>query len=219
MKSNRISGIPVVEAIGRLVGILTNRDVRFAENPRQPGLRADDARQPCHRAVGVGQEEARADAPPAPHRKAAGGRRGIPLRGLITVKDMDVRSPIPPRPRTRGPAARRRGDHGRRQGFERTEALVDAECDLIVIDTAHGHNRDVARAVERVKRLSQLGPVMAGNVAPPSDTPSSPMRRGRGQGRDRPGVDLHHARRRRRRRAAADRGASNAPSGRAQACR
>jgi IMP dehydrogenase len=51
------------------------------------------------------------------------------------------------------------------KGFERTEALVDAECDLIVIDTAHGHNSDVARAVERVKRLSNSVQVVAGNVA------------------------------------------------------
>jgi IMP dehydrogenase len=51
------------------------------------------------------------------------------------------------------------------KGFERTEALVDAECDLIVIDTAHGHNRDVARAVDRVKKLSNAVQVIAGNVA------------------------------------------------------
>ena len=51
------------------------------------------------------------------------------------------------------------------KGFERTEALVDAECDLIVIDTAHGHNADVARAVERVKKLSNSVQVIAGNVA------------------------------------------------------
>ena len=51
------------------------------------------------------------------------------------------------------------------KGFERTEALVDAECDVIIIDTAHGHNKEVARAVERVKKLSNSVQVVAGNVA------------------------------------------------------
>src|SRR6185369_12019971 len=51
------------------------------------------------------------------------------------------------------------------KGFERTESLLAAECDVIIIDTAHGHNRDVARAVERVKKLSNSAQVIAGNVA------------------------------------------------------
>ena len=79
--------------------------------------------------------------------------------GLITVKDIEkaVANPDATKDasgRLRVAAATTVGD----KGFERSEALIDAECDLIVIDTAHGHNVDVARAVERVKKLSNCGP-------------------------------------------------------------
>jgi IMP dehydrogenase len=86
--------------------------------------------------------------------------------GLITVKDIEkaVLNPDATKDaggRLRVAAATTVGD----KGFERTEALVDAECDVIIIDTAHGHNSDVARAVERVKRLSNSVQVVAGNIA------------------------------------------------------
>ena len=88
--------------------------------------------------------------------------------GLITVKDIEKAVTYPNATkdaagRLRVAAATTVGD----KGFERTEALVDAEVDLIVIDTAHGHNRDVARAVERVKKLSQLGPGRSPATSPP----------------------------------------------------
>jgi IMP dehydrogenase len=86
--------------------------------------------------------------------------------GLITVKDIEkaVASPLATKDgegRLRVAAATTVGD----KGFERSEALVDAGCDCIVIDTAHGHNRDVARAVERLKKVSNSVQVVAGNVA------------------------------------------------------
>ena len=86
--------------------------------------------------------------------------------GLITVKDIEKAVMYPSATkdasgRLRVAAATTVGD----KGFARTEALIDAECDLIVIDTAHGHNREVSRAVERVKRLSNSVQVIAGNVA------------------------------------------------------
>jgi IMP dehydrogenase len=86
--------------------------------------------------------------------------------GLITVKDIEKAVNYPNATkdstgRLRVAAATTVGD----KGFERTEALIDAECDLIVIDTAHGHNKDVARSVERVKRLSNNVQVVAGNIA------------------------------------------------------
>jgi len=86
--------------------------------------------------------------------------------GLITVKDIEKAVTYPSATKDRSgrlrvAAATTVGD----KGFARTEALIDAECDLIVIDTAHGHNRDVSRAVERVKRLSNSVQVIAGNVA------------------------------------------------------
>src|SRR5687767_12388622 len=86
--------------------------------------------------------------------------------GLITVKDIEKAVTYPDATkdsagRLRVAAATTVGD----KGFERSEALMDAECDLIVIDTAHGHNRDVAAAVERIKRGSNAVQVVAGNVA------------------------------------------------------
>ena len=86
--------------------------------------------------------------------------------GLITVKDIEKAVAYPdatkdPTGRLRVAAATTVGD----KGFERTEALIDAEVDVVVIDTAHGHNMDVARAVERVKKLSNSVQVIAGNVA------------------------------------------------------
>jgi IMP dehydrogenase len=86
--------------------------------------------------------------------------------GLITVKDMERAVTYPSATkdatgRLRVAAATTVGD----AGFARTEALLAAECDVVIIDTAHGHNKDVARAVERVKRLSNSAQVVAGNVA------------------------------------------------------
>ncbi|MDB5695643.1 MAG: dehydrogenase [Sphingomonas bacterium] len=166
MKSNRISGIPVVEANGRLVGILTNRDVRFAENPKQPVAELMTHDNLATVSVGVGQEEARRLLHQRRIEKLLVVDEAYRCVGLITVKDMERAITYPNATkdaagRLRVAAATTVGD----KGFERTEALVDAECDLIVIDTAHGHNRDVARAVERVKRLSNSVQVMAGNVA------------------------------------------------------
>jgi len=86
--------------------------------------------------------------------------------GLITVKDIEKSVAYPAatkddKGRLRVAAATTVGD----KGFERTMALLDAECDVVIIDTAHGHNRDVARAVERVKTINPNAQVVAGNVA------------------------------------------------------
>jgi len=166
MASHGISGIPVVESNGRLVGILTNRDVRFAENPRQPVAELMTHDNLATVKVGVGQEEARRLLHQRRIEKLLVVDDDYACVGLITVRDMEKAITYPDATkdaagRLRVAAATTVGD----KGFERTEALVDAECDLIVIDTAHGHNRDVARAVERVKRLSNSVQVIAGNVA------------------------------------------------------
>ncbi|QNE31264.1 IMP dehydrogenase [Sphingomonas sp. NBWT7] len=166
MAQHRISGIPVVEANGKLVGILTNRDVRFAENPLQPvsELMTRDNLATVH--AGVGQEEARRLLHQRRIEKLIVVDDQYRCVGLITVKDIEKAVTYPSATkdaagRLRVAAATTVGD----KGFERTEQLVEAECDLIVIDTAHGHNRDVARAVERVKKLSNSVQVVAGNVA------------------------------------------------------
>ena len=166
MASHRISGIPVVEADGKLVGILTNRDVRFAGNPKQPVAELMTRDNLATVSTDVGQEEARRLLHQRRIEKLLVVDQAYRCVGLITVKDIEKAVTYPDATkdaagRLRVAAATTVGD----KGFERTEALVDAECDLIVIDTAHGHNRDVARAVERVKALSNSVQVVAGNVA------------------------------------------------------
>ena len=166
MTENRISGIPVVEADGKLVGILTNRDVRFAANPDQPVAELMTHENLATVSTDVGQEEARRLLHQRRIEKLLVVDDAYRCVGLITVKDIEKAVTYPAATkdaagRLRVAAATTVGD----KGFARTEALVDAECDLIVIDTAHGHNRDVARAVERVKQLSNSVQVVAGNVA------------------------------------------------------
>ena len=166
MLQNRISGIPVVDAGGRLVGILTNRDVRFAENPLQPVRELMTTENLATVPLGTGQEEARRLLHARRIEKLLVVDDAFHCIGLITVKDIEKAVNYPSATkdatgRLRVAAATTVGD----AGFARTEALVDAEVDVIVIDTAHGHNIEVARAVERVKKLSNAVQVIAGNVA------------------------------------------------------
>ena len=166
MQRHRISGIPVVEASGRLVGILTNRDVRFAAHPDQPVSELMTSQNLATVGEGVGQEEARRLLHQRRIEKLLVVDDAYRCVGLITVKDIEKAVTYPSATkdatgRLRVAAATTVGD----KGFERTEALIDAECDLIVIDTAHGHNRDVARAVERVRKISNAVQIIAGNVA------------------------------------------------------
>ncbi|PEQ13244.1 IMP dehydrogenase [Novosphingobium sp. PC22D] len=166
MAQNRISGIPVVEPAGKLVGILTNRDVRFADNPRQPVSELMTRENLATVSAGVTQEEARRMLHQRRIEKLLVVDEQFRCVGLITVKDIEKAVTYPDATkdqagRLRVAAATTVGD----KGFERTEALLDAECDVIVIDTAHGHNKDVATAVDRVKKLSNSVQVVAGNVA------------------------------------------------------
>ena len=166
MEANKISGIPVVEAGGKLVGILTNRDVRFAVNAKQPVRELMTHDNLATVLAGVSQDEARRLLHSRRIEKLLVVDENYHCTGLITVKDMEraVNYPAATKDsagRLRVAAATTVGD----SGFERTEALLAAECDVVIIDTAHGHNRDVARAVERVKRLSNSAQVVAGNVA------------------------------------------------------
>jgi IMP dehydrogenase len=167
MTQHRISGIPVVEQPGgKLVGILTNRDVRFAANPLQPVSELMTRDNLATVGLGVTQEEARRQLHQRRIEKLLVVDNEFRCIGLITVKDIEKAVMYPSATkdaagRLRVAAATTVGD----SGFERTEALLAAECDVIVIDTAHGHNADVARAVERVKKLSNSAQVIAGNIA------------------------------------------------------
>jgi IMP dehydrogenase len=166
MSANRISGIPVVEDSGKLVGILTNRDVRFAENPGQSVSELMTHENLATVKPGVGEEEARRLLHHRRIEKLLVVDDAYRCIGLITVKDIEKAVNYPQATkdstgRLRVAAATTVGD----SGFERTEALIDAECDLIVLDTAHGHSNQVSAQVERIKKLSNSIQVIAGNVA------------------------------------------------------
>ena len=166
MAANRISGIPVTDASGKLCGILTNRDVRFAENPLQPVRELMTTENLATVPLGTGQDEARRMLHQRRIEKLLVVDDAGKCVGLITVKDIEKAVAYPhatkdEQGRLRVAAATTVGD----KGFERTEALIAAGVDVVVIDTAHGHNKDVGRAVERVKALSNAVQVIAGNVA------------------------------------------------------
>jgi len=172
MKENHISGIPVVEGggsggPGRLVGILTNRDVRFATDPNQrvAELMTKDKLITVRR-EGVSQDEAKRLLHQHRIEKLLVVDDQYRCVGLITVKDMEkaVANPYACKDeqgRLRVAAATTVGD----KGFARTEALIAAGVDLVVVDTAHGHSRYVLDAVLRIKKLSNAVQVVAGNVA------------------------------------------------------
>jgi IMP dehydrogenase len=172
MASHGISGFPVVERVGpdgapgRLVGIVTNRDLRFAENDAQPIAELMTRDNLVTVRPGVTEADARRLLHNHRIEKLIVVDDDKHCIGLITMKDI-VRAVNHPHAtkdgagRLRVAAATTVGD----AGFERTEALLDAECDLIVVDTAHGHSDQVAAAVARIKRLSNNAQVIAGNVA------------------------------------------------------
>jgi IMP dehydrogenase len=166
MKTHRISGIPIVEKSGKLCGILTNRDVRFAENPRQRVSELMTKENLATVPVGTTEADARKILHQRRIEKLLVVDRDDHCVGLITVKDIEksVAAPHATKDgegRLRVAAATTVGE----AGFARSEALIEAGCDCIVIDTAHGHNTEVAKAVERVKSLSNSAQVVAGNVA------------------------------------------------------
>ena len=166
MTQNRISGIPVTDRSGKLVGILTNRDVRFAENSQQPVRELMTTNDLATVPLGTSQEDARRLLHQRRIEKLLVVDEDYRCIGLITVKDIEKAVNYPAATKDAGgrlrvAAATTVGD----KGFERSEALIDAEVDVVIIDTAHGHNREVARSVEQVKRLSNAVQVVAGNVA------------------------------------------------------
>ncbi len=166
MSAHAISGIPVVEASGKLAGILTNRDVRFAENPAQPVSELMTHENLATVASSVTQEEARRLLHQRRIEKLLVVDDAYHCIGLITVKDIEKAVLYPDATkdstgRLRVAAATTVGE----KGMAYTKALIDAECDLIVVDTAHGHSAMVAAAVAEIKRMAPEVQVVAGNVA------------------------------------------------------
>ena len=166
MERYGFTGFPVVDDQRRVLGIVTNRDMRFAEHDDTPVrvmMTTENLailREPADRGQAISLMKSRRI-----EKLLVTDAEGK-LTGLLTLKDTE-RAVLNPQAckdelgRLRVAAATTVGD----AGFERSAALIDAGCDLIVIDTAHGHSEGVARAVERVKALSNAVQVVAGNVA------------------------------------------------------
>jgi IMP dehydrogenase len=169
MTQYRISGVPVVEnATGKLVGILTNRDVRFATDPSVPVRTLMTHENLITVRHGVGPDEARRLLHRHRIEKLLVVDDDYRCVGLITVKDMDKAQAHPLANkdafgRLRVAAATGVGE----EGEARARALIEAGVDVIVIDTAHGHSARVLRSVAAIKRLSNTVQLIAGNVATP----------------------------------------------------
>src|SRR5689334_18036360 len=171
MERYRISGIPVVEGTngkgaGRLVGILTNRDVRFATDNRQPVRELMTKDNLVTVREGVGADEAKRLLHNHRIEKILVVDDAYRCVGLITVKDIEKAQKYPnackdERGRLRVAAATGVGD----DGVARAISLLEAECDVVVVDTAHGHSRGVLETISRIKRESNYAQVIAGNIA------------------------------------------------------
>ncbi|MGL4973867.1 MAG: IMP dehydrogenase [Bosea sp. (in: a-proteobacteria)] len=171
MSRHGISGVPVVERgpnghKGRLVGILTNRDVRFANNPEQAVSELMTKDRLITVPEGVSQDDAKRLLHQFRIEKLLMVDEHYRCVGLITVKDIEKQVAYPHaakdgQGRFLVAAASTTGD----AGFLRCEMLIDAGADVVVIDTAHGHSAKVLEAVTRVKKLSNAVQVIAGNVA------------------------------------------------------
>jgi len=166
MERYRVSGVPITDERGRLVGILTNRDLRFEKDVSQPVSALMTAEGLVTAPVGTTLE----DAERLLHRHRIEKLPVVDgdgvLKGLITVKDIQKRIQFP---------LATKDTHGRLRvaaavgvgpdAFERAQALAAAGADVIVVDTAHGHSRGVVEMVARVKGLSGDFEVVAGNIA------------------------------------------------------
>ncbi|MDQ0324234.1 IMP dehydrogenase [Rhodopseudomonas julia] len=173
MKANDISGIPVVQnagsggtVTGRLVGILTHRDVRFASDPNQRVYELMTREDLVTVRDNVSQEEAKRLLHQHRIEKLLVVDERHNCIGLITVKDIEKARLHPDsakdaQGRLRAAAATNVGD----AGLERSERLIDAGCDVIVVDTAHGHSSRVLESVTKIKKLSNETQIVAGNVA------------------------------------------------------
>jgi len=161
-----VTGFPVVDEQGRVLGIVTNRDMRFANDSRTPVRAMMSAnnlailREPADRQEAIDLMKSRRI-----EKLLITDGQGK-LTGLLTLKDTEkaVLNPLACKDdmgRLRVAAASTVGE----EGFERSQALIEAGVDMVVIDTAHGHSAGVAKAVERVKAIAGNVQVIAGNVA------------------------------------------------------
>ncbi|MEL0438580.1 IMP dehydrogenase [Phycobacter sp. K97] len=161
-----VTGFPVVDSNGRVVGIVTNRDMRFASDDRTPVSVMMTSDKLAILQEPADREEAKSLMKSRRIEKLLITDKNGKLTGLLTLKDTEqaVLNPTACKDdlgRLRVAAASSVGD----SGFERSEALIDAGVDIVVVDTAHGHSAGVIEAVKRIKALSNEVQVIAGNVA------------------------------------------------------
>jgi len=167
MASNHITGLPVVEpGTKKLVGVLTNRDVRFASNLRQPVRELMTRERLVTVTEGVSKDEAKRLLHQHRIEKLLVVDEAYRCIGLITVKDIEKAQRFPnaskdEKGRLRVAAATGVGP----AGIARAEALFDAQVDIVVVDTAHGHSQGVIDTVRQIRKLSNYSQIIAGNVA------------------------------------------------------
>jgi IMP dehydrogenase len=165
MADHRISGIPVVEGNGKLVGILTNRDVRFASDPRQ-AVRELMTRELITVREGVDKDEAKRLLHHHRIEKLLVVDDSYRCTGLITVKDIEKAQLFPNAAKDEHGRLRVAASAGTGKAeLERAEALFAAGVDIMVIDTAHGHSSRVLEAVGEIRKMSNYTQVIVGNVA------------------------------------------------------
>jgi IMP dehydrogenase len=170
MTSHGFSGIPVVENGGHLIGILTNRDVRFATNPDEKVAslmtRHTDDKPLITVKDGVDRDEAKRLLHHHRIEKLLVVDDDFHCVGLITVKDIEKAQQHPDACKDEQGRLRVAAATGvNEDGVRRAEMLLDAGVDVIVVDTAHGHSKGVLGAVAKIKKLSNYARVIAGNIA------------------------------------------------------
>src|SRR5690606_8617089 len=166
MRHFSISGVPVTQANGRLVGILTNRDVRFAKNPRQKVSELMTSENLIKVYNKADKEKAKSLLHKHRIEKLLVVDNNERCIGLITVKDIEKAQLHPTAAkdaegRLRVAAAIGTGE----QSLARAAALIEADADMIVVDTAHGHAKSVAEMVKQIRRMHNGVRIVAGNIA------------------------------------------------------
>ncbi len=167
MADHHISGIPVVErGSGKLAGILTNRDVRFATEPRQPVSELMTRDKLITVRENVGRDEAKRVLHQHRIEKLVVVDDAYRCTGLITVKDIEKAQLFPNASKDEQGRLRVAAAAGTGKGeLERAETLFDSGVDIMVVDTAHGHSSRVLKAVAEIRRMSNYTQVIVGNVA------------------------------------------------------
>lgn len=166
MEENNISGVPVVDSKNKLVGIITNRDVRFASNKKEKVKNLMTSKNLVTVKEGVSREEAKKMLHKHRIEKLIVVNGNYQCIGLITVKDIEKSQKHPnatkdSRGRLRVAAAVGTGE----DGLKRAKALIEAEADALIVDTAHGHSKNVLETIEKIKKKYPEIQIIGGNIA------------------------------------------------------